>query len=223
MLQCMRQLLFPGRGMRIIESFGGPISQAQARLERWMVRWPWPAGGCRRRHALPTATESEAGRRHDAVPARSSRGPAQALDTYEMSYALLSAFDGLLVPLLLRLGCRTLGTANGLRRHRLRTGKFQQEYAGKLNFYIALVDDLLSRNFHNETVGILICGSKNRPQRPVSLGRSTSPMAVAAYTYDKLPPGEQQALSDEGHIVAALEWAEPDAEGTNGSSTGSRR
>jgi hypothetical protein len=36
-------------------------------------------------------------------------------------------------------------------------------------------------------------------------------MAVAAYTYDKLPPTEQQALPNEGHIVAALKWAEPDA------------
>jgi len=44
-----------------------------------------------------------------------------------------------------------------------------------------------------------------------SLGRSTSPLAVAAYTYDKLPPAEQQALPNEGHIVAALEWAEPTA------------
>jgi hypothetical protein len=36
-------------------------------------------------------------------------------------------------------------------------------------------------------------------------------MAVAAYTYDKLSPDEQQALPNEGHIVAAPEWAEPDA------------
>jgi len=34
-------------------------------------------------------------------------------------------------------------------------------------------------------------------------------MAVAAYTYDKLPAAEQQALPNEGHLVAALEWAEP--------------
>ncbi|WP_455835841.1 hypothetical protein [Pseudarthrobacter siccitolerans] len=37
-------------------------------------------------------------------------------------------------------------------------------------------------------------------------------MAVAACTYDKLPMAEQQALPDEGHLVAALEWAEPDSE-----------
>ncbi|WP_432246091.1 PDDEXK nuclease domain-containing protein (plasmid) [Arthrobacter sp. G.S.26] len=96
----------------------------------------------------------------------------------------------------------------------LKTGKFQPEFAGKLNFYVALVDDVMRRDFHNETVGILICGTKNDRSVRYSLGRSTSPMAVAAYTYDKLPPAEQQALPDEGHIVAALEWAEPGSEGT---------
>ena len=43
----------------------------------------------------------------------------------------------------------------------LKTGKFQPEYAGKLNFYVALVDDVLRREHHNETIGILICGTKN--------------------------------------------------------------
>lgn len=37
-------------------------------------------------------------------------------------------------------------------------------------------------------------------------------MAVAAYTYHKLPAAEQQALPTEGHLVAALDWAEQDDE-----------
>jgi hypothetical protein len=82
--------------------------------------------------------------------------------------------------------------------------------AGKVSFYVALVEDMLRRDHHNETIGILICGTKNDRSVRYSLGRSTSPMAVAAYTYDKLPPAEQKALPDEGHLVAALEWAEPD-------------
>ena len=90
----------------------------------------------------------------------------------------------------------------------LKTGKFQPEYAGKLNFYVALVDDVLRRDHHNETIGILICGAKNDRSVRYSLGRSTSPMAVAAYTYDKLPAEEQQALPDESHLTAALDWAE---------------
>jgi nicotinamide mononucleotide adenylyltransferase len=43
----------------------------------------------------------------------------------------------------------------------LKTGKFQPEHAGKLNFYVALVDDRLRREAHADTVGILICGDKN--------------------------------------------------------------
>ncbi|NQD86861.1 DUF1016 family protein [Paenarthrobacter sp. CM16] len=97
----------------------------------------------------------------------------------------------------------------------LKTGKFQPEYAGKLNFYVALVDDMLRREHHNETIGILICGTKNDRSVRYSLGRSTSPMAVAAYTYDKLPADEKRALPNEGDVVAALEWAEPTTDSEN--------
>jgi hypothetical protein len=51
-----------------------------------------------------------------------------------------------------------------------------------LNFYVALVDDVLRREHHNETIGVLICGTKNDRSVRYSLGRPTSPMAVAAYT-----------------------------------------
>ncbi|MDQ0213129.1 hypothetical protein J2S92_003833 [Arthrobacter bambusae] len=91
----------------------------------------------------------------------------------------------------------------------LKTAKFQPEWAGKLNFYVALVDDTLRRDHHNETIGILICGTKNDRSVRYSLGRSTSPMAVAAYTYDKVPVAERDALPAEDNLVAALEWAEP--------------
>jgi predicted nuclease of restriction endonuclease-like (RecB) superfamily len=91
----------------------------------------------------------------------------------------------------------------------LKTGKFQPEYAGKLNFYVALVDDVLRREHHNETIGILICGSKNDRSVRYSLGRATSPMAVAAYTYDALPRDVRQGLPDAEHLTAALEWTEP--------------
>jgi hypothetical protein len=89
----------------------------------------------------------------------------------------------------------------------LKTGKFQPEYSGKLSFYVALVDDVLRREHHNETIGILICGTKNDRSVRYSLGRSTSPMAVAAYTYDKLPPAEQKALPTRD--TSSLLWNGP--------------
>lgn len=91
--------------MRISESFGGLVSQAQARLERWMVRWPWPAGGCRRRmHYRQLQIPRPAA---GTTPFLLVRAEVRltALDTYEMSYALLSALrtvhkvqPGLLLP-----------------------------------------------------------------------------------------------------------------------------
>ncbi len=68
---------------------------------------------------------------------------------------------------------------------------------------------MLRRDHHNEIIGIFICGSKNNRSVRYSLKRSTSPMAVAAYTYVKLPAVEQRALPNEGHLVAALDWADP--------------
>jgi hypothetical protein len=59
------------------------------------------------------------------------------------------------------------------------------------------------------TIGMVVCGTKNDRSVRDSLIRSTPTLAVAAYTYDKLPASEQKALPNEGHLVAALDWAEP--------------
>ncbi len=44
----------------------------------------------------------------------------------------------------------------------LKTGRFKPEYAGKLNFYISAVDDLLKGKGDSPTIGILICKEKKR-------------------------------------------------------------
>lgn len=93
----------------------------------------------------------------------------------------------------------------------LKTGKFQPEYAGKLNFYVALVDDQLKRDVHAETVGILICGSKNEHSVRYALSRADSPMAVSTYTYESLPPAEKDALPGEDELSAAFDQIEPPA------------
>lgn len=94
----------------------------------------------------------------------------------------------------------------------LKTGKFQPEFAGKLNFYVALVDDKLRRTAHAPTVGILICGSKNDHTVRYALGRSTSPMAVAAYTYEQLTREDQALLPPEAQLTAALDTLPDESE-----------
>ncbi|MCY7287118.1 MAG: PDDEXK nuclease domain-containing protein [Cryobacterium sp.] len=90
----------------------------------------------------------------------------------------------------------------------LKTGKFQPEHAGKLAFYVSLVDDRLRRDAHAPTVGILICGDRNDHTVRYALGRSGFPMAVSTYTYDSLPPSEKNAFPDADELTSALGWDE---------------
>jgi Protein of unknown function (DUF1016). len=68
-----------------------------------------------------------------------------------------------------------------------------------------LVDDKLRREAHAPNVGILICGSKNDHTVRYALGRSTSPMAVAAYTYDQLTSSDRELVPAADQLTAALD------------------
>jgi predicted nuclease of restriction endonuclease-like (RecB) superfamily len=70
----------------------------------------------------------------------------------------------------------------------LKAGKFLPEHAGKLQFYVALVDDRLRRAAHAPTGGILICASRSDQIVRYALSRAGSPIAVSTYTYDGCLP-----------------------------------
>jgi predicted nuclease of restriction endonuclease-like (RecB) superfamily len=44
----------------------------------------------------------------------------------------------------------------------LKTGKFKPEYAGKMNFYLAVVDDLLRHPDDAPSIGLVLCKEKSR-------------------------------------------------------------
>ncbi|RBY83556.1 DUF1016 domain-containing protein [Geodermatophilus sp. TF02-6] len=87
----------------------------------------------------------------------------------------------------------------------LKVGKFAPEFAGKLGFYVSVVDDLIAKPQHNPTVGLLLCADRNERVVRYSLGNTAQPMAVSTYTYDTLPPAEQQALPAADEVAAALD------------------
>jgi hypothetical protein len=68
-----------------------------------------------------------------------------------------------------------------------------------------LVDDKLRRAAHNDTVGILICGSKNDHTVRYAQGRSESPAALSIYRYENLPAAEQRALPAADELTAAFD------------------
>lgn len=70
----------------------------------------------------------------------------------------------------------------------LKIDKFKPEYAGKLNFYLSAVDDLLKRSDDNPTIGILLCPTKNNVVVEYALRDMTKPIGVSEYQITKNIP-----------------------------------
>lgn len=63
----------------------------------------------------------------------------------------------------------------------LKAAEFRPEYAGKLNFYLSAVDDLLRHPQDNPTIGILLCKGRNRVIVEYALRDVHKPIGVAEY------------------------------------------
>lgn len=63
----------------------------------------------------------------------------------------------------------------------LKTGKFLPEYAGKLNFYLSLVDGKLKTKEDHPSIGILICKQKNKIIAEYALRDMTKPIGITEY------------------------------------------
>ena len=75
----------------------------------------------------------------------------------------------------------------------LKMRNFVPEYAGKMNFYVSVVEDKLRDKEHdNPTIGLILCKSKNNQVAEYALGGITRPIGVASY---ELPPSVKQALA----------------------------
>lgn len=63
----------------------------------------------------------------------------------------------------------------------LKIGEFLPEYAGKMNFYLSAVDDLLRHLDDNPSIGIVLCKSRNRIIAEYALRDMEKPIGVAGY------------------------------------------
>ncbi|WP_394700593.1 YhcG family protein [uncultured Ilyobacter sp.] len=89
----------------------------------------------------------------------------------------------------------------------LKTGDFKPEYAGKLNFYVSVVDDkLANKEVDRPTIGILICKSKNDMVVEYSLKGIEKPIGVSEYELTQVLPKElKSALPSVEELEAELE------------------
>ncbi|TFH40960.1 MAG: DUF1016 domain-containing protein, partial [ANME-2 cluster archaeon] len=66
----------------------------------------------------------------------------------------------------------------------LKIGNFMPEYAGKLNFYLSAVDDVLRQESYDlPSVGILLCKNRNRIVAEYALRDMNKPMGVSTYQF----------------------------------------
>lgn len=77
----------------------------------------------------------------------------------------------------------------------LKAKAFEPEFAGKLNYYVNAVDEVLKQSDDNPTIGLLICSNMNTADVQWSFKGITTPMGVATYNNirikDMLPTQEQ--------------------------------
>ena len=89
----------------------------------------------------------------------------------------------------------------------LKVGEFKPEHVGQLGFYMTAVDRQIKNPWDADTVGLVLCGEKDKTIVEYALNMSRVPMGVAQYTlsYTKEPPKELEemapALARLGQVV----------------------
>lgn len=72
----------------------------------------------------------------------------------------------------------------------LKTGDFEPEHAGKMNFYIKAVDEQLRRDTDQSTIGLLLCKSHDRLVAEYALSDIHKPIGVSEYQITQSLPEE---------------------------------
>jgi len=72
----------------------------------------------------------------------------------------------------------------------LKIGEFLPEYVGKMQFYLAALDDNVRMEDENPSIGIILCKSRNKTIVEYALRESTKPIGVASYKIVSTLPEE---------------------------------
>lgn len=72
----------------------------------------------------------------------------------------------------------------------LKIGEFKPEHAGKLNFYINVIDAQIRLPDHKSTIGILLCKSSNQTTVKYALQNISSPIGISTYELTNALPKE---------------------------------
>jgi predicted nuclease of restriction endonuclease-like (RecB) superfamily len=87
----------------------------------------------------------------------------------------------------------------------LKMGPFKPEYAGKMNFYLSAVDDMLRYPNDKPSIGLILCKAKNRIIAEYALRNTATPMGISEFRLlEKLPEQLKGTLPTIEEIEAEL-------------------
>lgn len=84
----------------------------------------------------------------------------------------------------------------------LKSEEFKPEYAGKINFYLSAVDDLVKHTSDNPSIGIILCRSKDHVLAEYALRDMSKPIGLAEY---RLTEGLPENIKSELPTIEELE------------------
>ena len=91
----------------------------------------------------------------------------------------------------------------------LKISEFKPEYVGKMQFYLAALDDKVKMADEYPSIGMILCREKNRTIVEYALKESNKPIGVASYRMvKKLPKKLKGKLPEPKQIVKLLEAVE---------------
>lgn len=79
----------------------------------------------------------------------------------------------------------------------LKIGEFEAEYAGKMQLYLATLDERIKLPDENPSIGIIICKSKDNTYVEYALKQSNAPIGVATYQLRNTLPEEMKSMLPE--------------------------
>ena len=87
----------------------------------------------------------------------------------------------------------------------LKSGKFKPEYAGKMNYYLGLLDDFVKESWENPSMGIILCKDKENINIEYALRDIHKPIGVSGYKLSKeLPKDLADKLPDPKQLEAEI-------------------
>jgi hypothetical protein len=88
----------------------------------------------------------------------------------------------------------------------LKAGKFKPEYAGKMDFYLNLLNDKEKAPEDNPSIGIILCAEKDSLEVEYSLRTKLNPIGVAEYRLYRILPDElKKQLPSKHELSQALQ------------------